>query len=317
MSSMSSMSGSERVMADRALMISQPFSSERDRQRMAVDTEQLHRDGYVILRNLIPRALVDACNQSFDERFTHTPFCQGHFYGGRTKRFGRLLRHSGAIKQLVQHPDILAMVELALGPWCDTIQLNLTQAIEIHPGAPAQFPHRDQDMWGAAKGETEFLVNVMWPFTDYTPDNGGTVLWPGSHRWAPDAMPGHDVSGMGVTMAPGDVLVFLGSTLHHGGQNRTNAIRRGAVISYSLGWLKSYENQFLAYPSDVASAFSPELAALIGYRQHRPNLGNVDGQCPSILLRSDVPDYMPAVDELRPDQVAMIEDFLQTRAVAA
>ncbi|GLV23869.1 hypothetical protein TomTYG45_03110 [Sphingobium sp. TomTYG45] len=54
-----------------------------------------------------------------------------------------------------------------LSPWCDRIQLNTTQAIAVHPGAPAQLPHRDQDMWRGPVGEIEYLVNVMWPLTPF------------------------------------------------------------------------------------------------------------------------------------------------------
>jgi hypothetical protein len=38
---------------------------------------------------------------------------------------------------------ILAIAERTLAPWCDRMNLNLAQAIEIHPQALAQFPHRD------------------------------------------------------------------------------------------------------------------------------------------------------------------------------
>ncbi|MEO9133091.1 MAG: phytanoyl-CoA dioxygenase family protein, partial [Sphingomonas sp.] len=41
---------------------------------------------------------------------------------------------------------------------------------------------------------------------------------------------------------------------------------------------------------------------LVGYRQHRPNLGNYEGVCPSILLSDTVPEHIGAIDELRPDQ---------------
>ena len=77
------------------------------------------------------------------------------------------------------NPAILELAELALGNWCERIQLNLAQAIEIHPGALAQFPHRDQDMWQGALGEVEYLVNVMWPLTSFTEENGGTIIWHG------------------------------------------------------------------------------------------------------------------------------------------
>src|SRR3546814_5715789 len=82
--------------------------------------------------------------------------------------------------QLVMHEQVLAMVEAALLPWCDRIALNLTQAIEVHPGALPQLPHRDQDMWAGPKGTLEYLVNVMWPLDPFTRENGGTRLWPGS-----------------------------------------------------------------------------------------------------------------------------------------
>jgi hypothetical protein len=60
----------------------------------------------------------------------------------------------------VLQPLVTGIVERVLSPWCDTIQLNLTQAIAVHPGALPQLPHRDQDMWRGAIGEVEYLVNV-------------------------------------------------------------------------------------------------------------------------------------------------------------
>ena len=108
-------------------------------------------------------------------------------------------------------------------------------------------------------------------------------------------------------MKPGSALLFLGSTLHGAGANRTADVRRGLVVGYSLGWLKPYENQWLAYPPEVARHFSAELAALVGYRQHRPNLGNYEGQCPSILLGGMDLGRLAAIDALRPDQVASLE----------
>src|SRR3546814_17327134 len=90
----------------------------------------------------------------------------------------------------------------------------------------------------------------------------------------------------------------------------SDLVRRGLVVGYSLGWLKPYENQWLAYPPAVARHFSSELAALVGYRQHRPNLGNYEGRCPSVLLGDDVDDAIGAIDALRPDQEAMISAFV-------
>ena len=68
-------------------------------------------------------------------------------------------------------------------------------------------------------------------------------------------------------------------------------VRRAIVIGYSLGWLKPYENLWLSYHPHIAKSFPAELAELAGYVQHRPNLGNFEGQCPSILLRDNVPEF--------------------------
>lgn len=279
-------------------------------------TDALRDHGYSIITDAMHPAAIRDFADELGPLFEATPFCRGGFYGDRTKRFGRLLARSRQAAQLVQHELILAITEHILLPWCDTIQLNLTQAIEIHPGALPQLPHRDQDMWRGDIGRIEYLVNVMWPLTDFTAVNGATLLWPGSHgekalRLDPDS------ETSAATMTPGSALIFLGSTLHGAGGNATASVRRGLIVSYCLGWLKPYENQWLAYPPAIASTFSPDLAALVGYRQHRPNLGNYEGQCPSILLGPEAGETLGAIDALRPDQAALVDEYVaQQRRLA-
>jgi ectoine hydroxylase-related dioxygenase (phytanoyl-CoA dioxygenase family) len=268
--------------------------------------------GYCVIPELLPAGKVAALDADLAADFEETPFCSGGFYGARTKRFGRLLIRSPLAREIVQHQLVLGIVRSLLSPWCDTIQLNLTQGLALHPGAAPQLPHRDQDMWRGAIGETEYLVNVMWPFTRYTAENGATIVWPNSHgRRAldPEPPPGE----FAVELEPGSALLFLGSTLHGAGGNSSHEVRRGAIISYCLGWLKPYENQWLAYPPEIARGFDPELAALVGYRQHRPNLGNYEGQCPSVLLEHEVPQRFAATDALRPDQEELIADFVRNQ----
>ena len=270
--------------------------------------EDLRQHGFCVLRDIEPKARIVETDRALDRRFAATPFCQGGFYGPRTKRFGGLLKRVPAAESLVQNAAVMRLVRSVLAPWCDTIQLNLTQALELHPDAPAQFPHRDQDMWRGPTGELEYLVNVMWPVSPFTAENGATLIWPGSHNLG---TAGDDGNPIAVEADPGSAILFLGSTLHGAGSNRTSAVRRGIIISYCLGWLKPYENQWLTYPPDVARAFDPELAALVGYRQHRPNLGNYDGQCPSILLGGKPPEHLAAIDALRPDQEDALAEFLR------
>lgn len=276
-------------------------------------SEDLLAQGYCIIRSALPAATIAALDRDLAHDFARTPFCQGGFYGATTKRFGRLLVRSRHAEALVRHETVLGLAEQVLSPWCDRIQLNVAQAIAIHPGAPAQLPHRDQDMWRAPAAAAEYLVNVIWPLTDFTAANGATVVWPGSHG-ASALEPEPPGESVAAEMAPGDALLFLGSTLHGAGANRTARVRRGIVVGYSLGWLKPYENQWLAYPPEVARGFDPALAALVGYRQHRPNLGNYEGQCPSVLLEGRGGEPLAAIDALRPDQAAMVDAFVASQA---
>lgn len=273
--------------------------------------ERLLRDGWCIIPDAIGSDLVAKLDHDIADFLAQIDFCRGDFYGMKTKRLGSLLKRSLHAEVFIRHELVLGVVERILLPWCQRIQLNLTQAIEIHPGALPQYPHRDQDMWGGPKGEVEYLVNVMWPLTPFTASNGGTRLWTGSHFRQGETILS-DGDAIAAEMAPGTVLLFLGSTLHAGGANHTSVPRRGLVVSYCLGWLKPFELQWLVYPPEVARHFDPELAALIGYAQHRPNLGNVEGQCPSLLLRADACSG-PATDALRPDQQAALAKFAESQ----
>jgi ectoine hydroxylase-related dioxygenase (phytanoyl-CoA dioxygenase family) len=162
----------------------------------------------------------------------------------------------------------------------------MTQAIRIHPGQKAQAPHRDEEMWPADPNGQVWSLNVMWAVSDFTVDNGATRLWPRSHvnRLGRSPDPSQAIQGV---MRAGSALIYLGGLTHSGGANQSDGDRTGLVIGYCAGWLRTYEEQFLAYPREVAREFPIELQRLIGYRHHRPNLGNWEGQDPIAYLRDD------------------------------
>lgn len=269
---------------------------------------QLLEQGYCIIPDALPAVTIAALETDLDDIFKATPFCQGRFYGEKTKRFASLLKRSPHAEALILNPLMLRLVETLLSTACDRIQLNVAQAIEIHPGEVRQFPHRDHDMWQCQKGNQEYLINVIWPLTPFTFENGATLIYPYSHGLG--GMAAKDLGEPIVAECPpGSAICFLGSTAHGAGANITPDVRRAVVVGYCLGWLKPYENQWLAYPPDVARHFPPALAQLVGYAQHRPNLGNYEGQCPGILLTDNVPGYIGAIDALRPDQTEMLDEF--------
>lgn len=274
---------------------------------------ELQQNGYLIIENAMSPATLERLYSELDPHFAATPFGVGPFYGEETKRFGRVLMRSATAQQLALDPQVFSIVREILEPNCESLQLNLTQAIEIYPDAPAQVPHRDHDMWRTPKGAIDYMINVMWALDDFTLENGATRIWPGSnHTDQNEILP--DEAAISAVMPRGSACLFLGSTLHSGGANYSNRPRRGLIMSYCHGWLKPWENQWLAYPPEVARTFHPELAALVGYQQHLPSLGNFEGQCPSVLLREAGQAWSPFVDALREDQQEIIRQYNRMQA---
>jgi ectoine hydroxylase-related dioxygenase (phytanoyl-CoA dioxygenase family) len=261
--------------------------------------DHLLKQGYVILPRMLSDASVDQLERELAPWFEATPHCEGDFHGWQTTRIASVLLKARTSHRLLLDPHILSLMDAVLGPHCDWYQLNLAQAIRLHPGQRQQFPHRDEDMWPCHKAH-EYMVNVMWALCDFTADNGATLLWPRSSATT-DAMP-DAADAIAAVMPRGSALVYLGSTIHCGGSNRATRPRTGLVLSYCLGWLKTYENSFLAYPASVARSFPKEVRDLIGYRMHRPNLGNYEGQDPAVALTSDS-RTLATVDAL-PSEVA-------------
>jgi Phytanoyl-CoA dioxygenase (PhyH) len=267
----------------------------------------LHEHGFCIVRQAKSPELIRALGHELDSWYEDMPKASGPFLGRNTVRFQGLLNKSVIMRDLVLDPVINGMCDSLLGPACDWFQLNVTQGISIHPGAGQQPPHRDQLQWHGAGLAQLLQINCMWMVDAFTAENGATMLWPGSHKTDPNAwLP--EGEAIAATGEPGDALFWLGTTMHGGGSNRTDKPRRGALMGYCLGWLKTFENMFLTYPPEVARHFTPALQELIGYRMHKPNLGSWEGQSPAVML---APDFDPTVrravtDYLRPEQVAML-----------
>jgi hypothetical protein len=280
----------------------------------ADDIGALERDGFLILPDILSAHELNTLQCELEPWLQRTPRCEGDFYGWKTTRLGGLLSKAPMVQHLAMNPRILAIADALLKPSCDCIQLNLTQATRVHPGEQAQAPHRDEEMWPCPTGGRHWLINVMWAVSDFTAENGATRLWPGSHRTELDRGIDEGASIAG-EMKAGSALVFLGSLTHGAGANRTEAPRTGIIVSYCLGWLKTYENQFLAYPPDVARCFSEPLQRLIGYRMHRPNLGGWEGRDPIEALNGGA--IGAHVDALTPDIADQLRAYYASRIADA
>lgn len=195
------------------------------------------------------------------------------FTGRKTTRTGALVARSQACREAVMQPTITGGAKAFLAPYCETIQLHLTQFIRIKPGQAVQPLHRDRLAWGGyLLPSLEPQFNTIWAITDFSQENGATNVIPGSNRWDPERHPSRDEVEF-AEMEAGSVLVYSGSVVHSGGANVSDADRIGLNITYALGWLRQEENQYLSCPPEIAKDFDPELQAMLGYAMGSYALG--------------------------------------------
>ena len=263
-------------------------------------TAILDRDGVICVQEILPYESLKILKDELDPYFERTKFCEGPFVGTKTKRLNGLVTKSGIARDMMIDPLVLRAMDHILGPFCSKMLLNITQGIQIWPGQRAQVIHTDDVMYPMQKYEHELMADAIWAYSDFTKENGATVVVPGSHKWGDRNRIPKEEESVQAEMSAGDVLIYTGSLLHNGGANKSNQPRTGLLISYCLGWLRQFENQFLVAPPQVARHYKRELQDLLGYTIHRPNLGQVDGNDPSFLLQPDQHEAMATRDWLSP-----------------
>ena len=234
----------------------------------------MQRDGACIVRDVLSEeqlARLDADLLPWIER--SQPGADG-FTGRRTKRTGALIARCPECRPVVTHPLILEAANQFLGPYCERIQLHLTQTIAILPGQDAQLLHRDRLAWGGyIPKPIEPQFNTIWALTDFTEENGATHLIPGSHDWPLDRNPKSQSESIQAEMRRGSVLCYSGTVIHGGGANRSSETRIGLNVTYCLSWLRQEENQFLSCPPHIAKDLDPTLTDLLGYTMGNYALG--------------------------------------------
>ncbi|MGH1489391.1 MAG: phytanoyl-CoA dioxygenase family protein [Acidimicrobiales bacterium] len=188
------------------------------------------------------------------------------FYPGKTHRVIALMHRSPTMRELMMHPVVEQLGDKHLLTNCKKWQLNVSAALEIGPGARDQILHREEDLFRYFPvPRPNLILASMWAISDFSVENGGTQLVPGSHRWTADrvAKPGEIVRA---EMPAGSVLFWLGGTLHGGGANVTeDDWRYGIVLTYTLDWLRQEENQHLSMPYADARLLPEAVRSRLGF----------------------------------------------------
>ena len=135
---------------------------------------------------------------------------------------------------MTTHPVILEVSRRLLG---DNCRLSSLAANSVLPGMEGQDPHLDypyyRHLWPGVEGcmnlpATHMLcLQIVTLLTDFTVENGGTAILPGSHinpRY-PDDREEFFSRAIQVEARAGDVLMFSGPIQHCAMPNKSQMIR--------------------------------------------------------------------------------------------
>ncbi len=193
------------------------------------------------------------------------------FYPGRTRRVSALVTRSASVaNQLIPHPISRQVCEAHLLPNGEFgYQLHVTAALEVGPGAREQVLHREEDSFTFfALPRPNLILASMWALSDFRADNGATLLVPGSHKW-PEERVAAEEEIVQAEMPVGSVLFWMGGLLHGAGANTAQDWRYGVILTYSVGWVRQEENQYLDVPSAKLSELSQDVKQIAGFEMYR------------------------------------------------
>jgi len=245
--------------------------------------EAIRRDGFVVVPELIPRDAVDEIKASLEPWLRGRHMGRNEFEGLCSERVYALLAKAPPVARIVEHPEVLAVLDALLTPH---YRLSACLAIQVHPGETPQGWHSDDSYVWWPRPRPMLGVSAIWAFDDFTESNGATELIPGSHQWGPDeqAEP-DDPRALQVRMPAGSAVLFAGTLVHRGGAHRGTTTRLAITPQYCEPWLRQIENMVLAVPPELARGYSERVQELLGYDVFEPTfVGYVDGLHPKRLL---------------------------------
>ena len=220
------------------------------------------------------------------------------FEGHTTERVYTLVGRGKVFEEIAADHRLLAILDRLLLP---NYLLSADHAICIYPGEKAQNLHSDDGFYPGARPRKAFSISTIGAIDAFTPENGGTVMFRGSHKWSTERIEAlRQALTLGettddtrarfqLTMPAGALCVFQGTLVHGGGANKTNAPRLAYTNQYCEPWARPQENFFLGVPKETVRGMSRELQILLGYELRRPGdiMGQVGGYHPIKTLDPD------------------------------
>lgn len=216
-------------------------------------------EGWCILRGLISADVVGAIREQVIEQTKRQdkdwkavysemiaggkqvpPSGVGHAQG--------LINHVPLLAHVVADRRLLDAAEALLGPF---VRVSSMSGLVNHPGTERGYWHSDWpfNMGLAAHVEAPYRdipmqLSAIGMLTDFTPENGATLIVPGSHAFSSNPTAEREVERyrphpreIQLTGSAGDMIIYDSRLWHAVPPNTTQKARVAVTIRYSPWWL--------------------------------------------------------------------------------
>ncbi|MCV6623122.1 MAG: phytanoyl-CoA dioxygenase family protein [Cellvibrionaceae bacterium] len=251
-----------------------------DQEQLQQYLDKLMQDGYVVVPDLLSQEQIDIIREEVTPMLNHKG--RNFFEGELTQRIYSVMAKTFALNPMVEHPMILALLDAVLMP---SYLLSQLQVINILPGEKQQPLHADDGYVQMPRPRKFVSAATVWAIDDFTAENGGTMVIPGSHNWGDKHPDESDLKNqIHCEMKAGSAVFFLGTLWHGGGANVSDQPRLAATAQYCEGFIRPQENFSLSVPLERAAQCSEDIKRMLGYSIFGPFMGMVDGKHPKRLL---------------------------------
>lgn len=272
-------------------------------------TERLKTQGYTIIEDYMSAEQLARFREGLKG---HLGTYRGRnpFEGLTTERVYTLVGRGKVFEEIAEDARLLALLDRWLLP---NYLLSANHAIAIYPGEKQQSLHYDDTFYPFPRPRPAISMSTIGAIDAFTAQNGGTVMYPGSHLWPTERVQSFYADFVAgrvtddtrnvyhLTMPAGALCLFQGTLVHGAGANRSDAPRLAYTNHYCEPWARQQENFALGVPKERVAKMSRELQILLGYELRRPGdiMGQVGGYHPAKTLDPDwvLPVLRPARDD--------------------
>ena len=249
-----------------------------------VHSQEIETQGYTIIPGAISAERVRAALEALEEIYQRERPIAEHL--GEQTANQRVVRNVVAKHRFFEtfflSSPVLAVCRRLLG---DDMVLYDTTGRSILPSGGREVRHGfqmhvDRELFSVLpfQSGTHFpvAVNVLWTLVDFLPENGATVIWPGSHLslQVPDAEGEYPGYVQAVTPA-GSAIMWDAATWHATGLNTSHHIRHSAISFFQRSWVKGVINNERVIPPQVRERLVPEMRKLLGLEESLPDYSTV------------------------------------------